>query len=130
MEGSRDQVPTGVEIDDFSPEKLKNEKVRELMGKIEVVEDAGLTKIRRETGRWPVELEIGIKSGETFTRRVEEALGSPANPISSSEPTNKFKGLASSVLSEMQVEELLNSIRKLEEIGDVRQLVSCCIKKI
>lgn len=118
-----------ISVDDFSPEKLKDEKVRELMGKIEVVEDAGLTKIRRETGRWPVELEIVMKSGETFTRRVEEPLGSPANPISSSELTNKFKELASSVLSQMQVEELLNSIRKLEEIGDVRELVSCCIKK-
>ena len=119
-----DALITGtVEVDDFSPEKIKDEKVRGLMGKIEVIEDASLTRSFRENmNRRPVAMEIIMKDGKSFTRSIEYPLGNPENPMSSSQVTDKFKSLASAVLDEEKSGKLLNSVMNLEQIEDVREL--------
>lgn len=112
-----------VSVDDFwLPEKLNDERVRKLMKRIEVVEDSDFTKLFKEKHMYPIKLEIVMKSGKTLTQRIDYLPGSPERPISDLELTNKFKGLASSVLSKPKLEELMNSIMRLEEVGDVREL--------
>lgn len=112
-----------VSVDDFwFPEKLNDGRVRELMKKIEVIEDPEFTKLYREKHMYPIELEIVRKSDEILTQRVDYLLGSPERPMSELELTNKFRGLASSVLSGTKLEELMNSIVRLEEVGNVREL--------
>ena len=94
------------------------------MKKIELVEDPELTKIAREKRNRPIEVQIVMKDGKTFTQRVDYPLGSPENPMSDSDLTDKFRDLVSPVLGDMKLEELLNSVTKLEEVQDVGELMS------
>ncbi|MBA7502807.1 2-methylcitrate dehydratase 2 [subsurface metagenome] len=118
-------VRGSISVDDFwSSERLEDERVREVMKKIKIVEDPELTRIRKETHGHarPAEVEIVLKGGDVLTERVDYCSGSPENPMSELELANKFRSLAFSVLSETKLEKLMNSIMKLEEVGDVREL--------
>ncbi|MDH5363929.1 MAG: MmgE/PrpD family protein [Dehalococcoidia bacterium] len=114
-----------VSVNDFyflSSERSETERVRELMEKIEVVESSEFTKVGEEKHSYPSELEIVMRDGKILTQRIDYPLGSPERPMPDLELTNKFRDLACSVLSETKLEELMNSIVKLEQVGDVREL--------
>jgi len=114
-----------VSVDDFSPEKIWDRRVRNLMSKIEVVEDARLTQSFTENrNRRPITLEIVMRDGRRFTQSIEYPLGSPENPMSLSQVSQKFCALASSVLDKIKVEKAVSSVMSLEHIKDIRGLVT------
>ena len=92
------------------------------MKKIELVEDEEMTKIFAENRNRPHELQIFMKSGESYVQRVTDPQGSPKNPVSDSELISKFRGLTSPVLPNTKLEKLIDSIMKLEDVEDVREL--------
>jgi 2-methylcitrate dehydratase PrpD len=98
---------------------LKDQKVRDLMGKIELVEDRTLTDRFIKLRSRPIVLEILMKSGEKFIEEVEWAPGSPANPMSEADRLKKFEDLASVALSKEKMERLIDRLLNLEKVENL-----------
>ena len=108
-----------VTLQSFSPEALKDEKVRYLMRKIELAEDSALTDRFTKMRSRPIVLEILMKSGERFIEEVEWAPGSPANPMSESDRLKKFEDLASAALGREKMERLMDRLLNLERVENL-----------
>jgi 2-methylcitrate dehydratase PrpD len=64
----------------------------------------------------------------TFTRQVEEALGSRQVPLDDDGLKAKFDGLVGPVLGEARAADLSKRLWAIEEIGDVAALVEATVK--
>jgi 2-methylcitrate dehydratase PrpD len=118
-------VRGSISVEDFwTSERLKDEVVRRLMKKVKVIEDEEMTRMSNETHQQsnPIRLEIVMKNGQVFNQRVDYSKGSPGNLISESEIMEKFRDLASTILSETKSKGLMDSIAHLEEIPNVKEL--------
>jgi 2-methylcitrate dehydratase PrpD len=115
-----------VSVDDFwDSKRLGDEAVREVMRKVEIVEDPELTRMCRETNQRanPIRLDIVMNNGQLITERVDYPIGSPERMFSAKQILDKFRDLASSVLNEAKVAKLIDAVDKLEEIKNVGTLV-------
>jgi 2-methylcitrate dehydratase PrpD len=115
-----------VTLQSFSPEALKDEKVRELMRKIVLAEDSALTDRFTKMRSRPIVLEILMKNGKRYIEEVEWAPGSPANPMSEADRIKKFEDLASAALGKEKTGRLMNhllNIEKVENIAAVTELL-------
>ena len=63
-----------------------------------------------------------LKSGETYTRDVEHAKGSPEVPLTASELETKFTDCARQTLSEASTQRALDDLNRLETLPDIRPL--------
>ena len=108
-----------VTLQSFSTEALKDEKVRELMRKIELVEDSALTDRFIKMRNRPIVLEILMKNGERYIEDVEWAPGSPANPMSETDRVKKFVNLASAALGKEKIGRLMNHLLNLEKVENI-----------
>jgi 2-methylcitrate dehydratase len=68
-------------------------------------------------------MDLVTTSGETHTAIVEYHKGHWKNPMSNAEVEAKFHKLAREVLSEERAERLLESLWRLEELGDAGEIV-------
>jgi len=69
-----------------------------------------------------VELDVKVK-GEVYTKRTEGIIkGDPQRPISQEELNKKFTSMARKVISEKQVESIINLINNLEAVEDIRNI--------
>lgn len=108
-----------VTLQSFSPEALKDNKVRGLMRKIELVDDNALTDRFTKMRSRPIVLEIVMINGERYIEEIEWAPGSPANPMSEADRIKKFEDLASAALGEEKTGRLMNHLLNLEKIENI-----------
>jgi len=108
-----------VTLQSFSPEALRDEKVRELMRKIELTEDSTLTDRFIKVRSRPIVLEILMKNGERYIEEVEWAPGSPANPMSEADRIKKFEDMASAALGKEKTQRLMNQLLNLEKVENI-----------
>lgn len=112
-----------ISIKHFAEEALEDKDVGELARKIVTELDPALS--RREIE--PAVVEIQSREGKVYSKRVEHALGSPANPVSMEDVANKFRDCASYAvrpISKEKVEQMIQMVERLEDIGDVGQVIS------
>lgn len=110
-----------VTLGSFSPDRLSDPKLRELMEKIEVRKNAEFT------ARYPEamlnEIRIELKSGRVIERRVSHAAGHPKNPMTDGDAEEKFRRLSGPLLPRERIEEILKALWNLEEISDLGLLL-------
>jgi len=106
---------------DFSEELLADERVRELMGKIEVFVDPEIDA--QFPAKWPARVRIRTRDGRVLEALVEHPLGDPENPMSFEDVEAKMADLARGILAEEKVEEAARLVRGLERLGDVGELM-------
>ena len=82
---------------------------------------------RREPEAMLCDFEVMMKNGRKDTVRVEYHRGHWRNPMSDAEIVEKFRGLASDVLTKSKTEALLGKLWKLEELRDVRALTAMTV---
>ena len=113
-------LDNGVWLDSFSPARIAAEDIRNLIHRVEVVENPALT------ARYPEELpnmvRVILRDGREFS--VEESLprGHYKNPMSDGEVEAKFKKLASRRLSEEKMSAVLDAVWRLDKLSDIREL--------
>lgn len=76
-------------------------------------------------GLVPIDLSLTLRDGRTLTHRIEEPLGSPANPLSADAARFKFRdclGLARSPWSEAEQDHLLRVLSILPELASLAPL--------
>jgi 2-methylcitrate dehydratase PrpD len=108
-------------VDQVTEKSIRRPDVLNTTKKIEVVEESEFDALGDE-GRHGVDLEVQLRDGKSYSKRVLHAKGSDKDPMSRDEVLQKFRLLASRVLSRPRVEKLEDTLLNLEKLGDARQI--------
>jgi 2-methylcitrate dehydratase PrpD len=74
-------------------------------------------------------LKITLKDGRVISGRADFGKGSPSNPMSYDEVAEKFRGCAAfAEWPSAKANEVIELVRKLEDLPDVRTLTALCSK--
>ena len=108
-------------VNQVTEESIRRPDVLKTTKKIDVVEDPEFEALGDE-GRHGVVLEVKLKDGKSYRERVLHAKGSDKNPMTREEVLQKFRLLASRVLSKSRLEELEDTLLYLEKLKDARKI--------
>jgi 2-methylcitrate dehydratase PrpD len=112
-----------VGLDTFIDERVRSARVRDLVARVEVLEDDSIPDGGNPSeGGW-VEVAISTKAGATHRRRVTHPYGSPQRPLTPALLERKFLDCASAVLDEERARAAVTCLGRLPELGSVRELV-------
>ena len=111
-----------VNIDTFSDERIADPQLRSLIQKVEVIHDKELDKFTPDAT--PCRMEVRLKNGEKIFSNIDFPKGHVHNPASDKEIEGKLVSLNRGMLSPRQISKLLDSCWRLEELSDVRELIS------
>jgi 2-methylcitrate dehydratase PrpD len=74
-------------------------------------------------------LKITLKDGQVISGRADFGKGSPANPMSYDDVAEKFLGCAAfAEWPRAKADRVIETVRKLEDLPDVRTLIALCTK--
>jgi 2-methylcitrate dehydratase PrpD len=106
-----------LDIATFTDEKVNQPKVQQALGKVNVIIDESIP----EPGPYcPVTVEMN--DGTRFSHTAKIAKGDPRNPMTEEEVLQKFRSNAQSVLSGAQTEKLVERVRSLDTVSNLRQV--------
>lgn len=109
--------------DQYSDEKVKDPRVRELIDKVVLVLEPELDQRSPSGGA----AEITIKGGEKYSLRVERPKGHPMNPMTDADVEEKFRSMAGKFMNEKQMSKVITTIYNLEKLKDIRELVKLLV---
>jgi len=101
----------------FSDEKLKDPRIWDLLGKIKVVADPEIDAMFPGVKR--ARVTITNNEGQSFTAQVDNAKGSPLNPMSDEEIISKFRANAGAVLSVDQQDKVIDLTWRFDELEEI-----------
>ena len=110
-----------VQLEHFTPEARQNNSVIEDCAKVHTYLDKRLDAAYPQ--KRPTNVEVKTVDGRSFSKQVDEPLGSARNPVPDSAMFRKYKGLVAPVLGENRAEELLENLLRIEEIDDLSGIV-------
>jgi len=70
-------------------------------------------------------VEVTLKNGQTLREHVINCRGRPENPMSPEEVEKKAAWLMEPVLGKKNVDQIIESIRRIEAVPTIESLVSC-----
>jgi aconitate decarboxylase len=108
-------------VDQITEKSIRSEAVLNTANKIEVVEDPEFESLGDE-GRHGVNVEVHLQNGNSYSEQVLHAKGSDQHPMSKDEILQKFRLLASRVLSRPRLEKLEDTLLHLEKLDDARKI--------
>jgi 2-methylcitrate dehydratase PrpD len=85
-------------IDAYTPERLHDPTVRELMARTDCYRDPSLDAPYPR--QWPAAAEIHLRDGRVLATRIEFATGEPENPVRRDALIDKFVSLTSAILAD------------------------------
>ena len=98
-------------IDQYTPERISDSNVIELMQRIEIVLDPNLS------GRDPPGIEVELGDGHSYSSRVTIPKGASENPMSSEEIIAKFHKLAGPTIGLTQAKQFVDQVYSLENLS-------------
>jgi 2-methylcitrate dehydratase PrpD len=110
-----------VEVGDFLPENLADPEVTAMTNRIRYRVDPSFGIVT------PAEVEVVMKDGTRFSRRIEHVLGDPEIPLGEDYLIAKFKDCASYAspgFSQETVDKLIDCCLHLEEVPDIAELTA------
>jgi 2-methylcitrate dehydratase PrpD len=108
-------------VDQVTAKSIRRPDILATTRKIEVVEDAQFDALGDE-GRHGVNLEVQLRDGKAYSETVLHAKGSDQHPMAQEEVLQKFRLLASRVLSASRIEKLEETLLNVEKLDDARQI--------
>lgn len=111
-----------VSLEDFSGDSISDAEVLRLAQKVTPRMYSEPPFGSSEAGPPPGEIEIHLKGGRVFRRRVDLAYGNPTRAMSTEDLLKKFRecaGYAVTPLPEENVERVVEIVGALEEVDDV-----------
>lgn len=112
----------GVEVDDFTDQRVQEPHIRELMRRIRMyVHPEG--RDPSSLDRQFAEVEVVLKSGKRLVKRVYAPKGTPQNPLSLPELEMKFASNASRTVSEAAAEAIAANVSELDSLESLETLV-------
>lgn len=113
-------------LSQFREKVIQSAPVKEIMKKVYCVENPELEKVYPK--QWSATAEIKTKDGRTSSTKIDYPKGDPENPLSWDELIEKFNGLTSSIYSKARREKVIEQIRKVEGVGNLKQWTSILLK--
>ena len=114
-------------VDQVTEKSIQSDAVLQTARTIEVLEDPEFETLGDE-GRHGVNLEVQLRDGRSFAEKVLHAKGSDKHPMTREEVLQKFRLLASRVLSRPRVEKLEETLLNLEKLSDARKIGKLLIR--
>lgn len=111
-----------VDSSSFTEARILDPELRALMQRVKVIHDKELDQLQPHTN--PCRLEITLKDGKTVTGSVDYPKGHVKNPATDADLERKLIALNNGLLSPRQVSRLLDLCWKLDELDDMRELIS------
>jgi aconitate decarboxylase len=108
-------------VDQITEKSIRRADLLATSKKIEVLEDPEFETLGDE-GRHGVHLEVGLSDGKTYSQKVLHAKGSDKHPMTREEVLQKFRLLASRVLSRPRVEKLEDTLLNVEKLDDASKI--------
>ncbi len=108
-----------VGLKQFGPKRLADPKLHALIQKVQVLSDADLSAAYPSAIGNIVEI---MSDGKVYVERVNHPRGHPKNPMTDAEVEVKFRRLAGPLLSESQIDALLDRIWKLEKVKSMAEI--------
>jgi 2-methylcitrate dehydratase PrpD len=109
-------------FNDYTMENIKDPAILSLVHKIDFIPNENLLAEVDEAA--PAIVNIRLKNGEVYRKQIDYAKGTIKNPMTIKELQEKFRGLASMVLPEGQVQKILRMVMSLEELDDISRLTA------
>jgi 2-methylcitrate dehydratase PrpD len=100
-------------------ERFKNPRVLALKEKVQLIGD---DEMERSGHRFQGLVEVNLKNGPTLREHVINCRGRPENPMSPEEVEKKAAWLMEPVLGKKNVDQIIESIRRIETLPSIREL--------
>ena len=107
-------------IDAFTDSAVRDPNVLKLAERIQMRLDNNLPST--DLGSRPCRVTLRLKNGQTYSREVQNAKGSPEFPLTADELKAKFTDCARQTLSEGSTQRALDDLNQLETLKDIRPL--------
>jgi 2-methylcitrate dehydratase PrpD len=99
--------------------RLQDPRLQELKQRVELIPDR---ELERAGSRFQGLIEVTLKEGKTLREHVSNCRGRPENPMSPEEVEKKAAWLMEPVLGKAKTDQIIDSIRRIETLGSVREL--------
>jgi 2-methylcitrate dehydratase PrpD len=106
-------------LNEFHLSRIRSEEVKQMMERVECVEDPDLE--RTYPKQWCATVEIFTKNGQRYFTKVEYCKGDPENPLSWEELIEKFHDLSNRFMTKERRLKIVDQARSLEAIRDLRK---------
>jgi 2-methylcitrate dehydratase PrpD len=109
-----------VRLQAFTPERLADSALRDLMRRITLSVDAAAHAAA--PGKRSADVQIDLTDGRTVSFRAETRKGDPENPLTDAELEDKYFELTESALGRARAEALLAELNGIEGVKDLTKL--------
>ena len=106
-------------LDEFSDKAVQNPVVQSVIKKVAVIPDPDL-----EQHMQSAIVTIRLHDGRRYTKRVDDALGHPENPMFLDQIIDKYKNCAVGTISEDNIERSINEILDFEKVKNLGRLLT------
>lgn len=111
----------------FSDAVVNRPDVQGMIGRVRFYTDPDAEKAGYD--KMTTILKITLKDGRTIMGRADFGKGSPTNPMSFEEVAEKFRGCAAfASWPKAKTDRVIELVRNLENLSDVRTLTAACAK--
>ena len=119
------QEPLGPAM--YSESRMFDPQVRDLLSRVELIQDDGAEKIFFNEQRLKISVSIALQSGVTVEHDIEYPRDQ--KPMGWDGVENKFKTLAENMLQKAQMDEAINIVAALDKEDNLDSLVaSVCVR--
>jgi 2-methylcitrate dehydratase PrpD len=99
--------------------RFQNPRVLALKGKVQLIAD---NEMEKSGHRFQGLVEVTLRDGRVVREHVIDCRGRPENPMSPEEVEKKAAWLMEPVLGKNNVDQIIDSVRRIESISSVRDL--------
>ncbi|MBS0181893.1 MAG: MmgE/PrpD family protein [Nitrospira sp.] len=110
-----------VTLQSFSPKRLHDPAVRNLMKKVRVVQQPEFEGRYPKT--MPTRITVKTEAGRTYMRQVDVPVGHPGSPMSDHDLEAKFCRLTAGRLNRLRIDRLIEFVWNLDRVRDIGALM-------
>jgi 2-methylcitrate dehydratase PrpD len=110
---------------DYTEKNLKNAEILAVARKVKYVADEKYEKLKVDGA--PALVTITMKDGSQYREQVDYAKGTRQNPMLWPELETKFRGLVDGIITSQAAEEIVDTIKHLNELDNVQKLASLLV---
>jgi len=107
----------------FDEAVIQSAELQRLMTKVQVFIPAELRELESKARRFGM-VTIYLSDGTVITHRATQIRGHPPLFLTDEEVEKKFFGCADMIIGRPRAQELLNTLRRIETVPSVREIVS------
>ncbi len=109
---------------DYNEQNLNDPEITKLARRVRLEVDDEVQAMFPLRG---VKMTVKLKDGTTYQEKLESARGTPENPMTHDEVKEKFRSLATVVVRDDRVEEIIKAVRGLDYLPNISSLCSLLV---